>query len=109
MNFIHLFKHKDFQNICGYDDVKNIVRRALDSEENFNLLFCGPPASAKTLFLLGIMELEPKAVYFDGSNTTTVYWMCYTSRDLSSSFWMSSIKCLANSRTNCLCFWKVAE
>ena len=32
-------------------------------------LFIGPPASAKTLFLLGIIEYK-KGVYFDGSNTT---------------------------------------
>ena len=37
-----------FDNIQGYDDIKNIVRRTLDSE-NYNLLLCGPPASAKTL------------------------------------------------------------
>jgi hypothetical protein len=33
------------------------------------LLFTGPPASAKTLFLLGILEFK-KGVYFDGSSTT---------------------------------------
>ncbi|MGB6533040.1 MAG: ATP-binding protein, partial [Candidatus Nitrosopolaris sp.] len=33
------------------------------------LLFVGPPASGKTLFLLGILESK-KGVYFDGSNTT---------------------------------------
>ena len=33
------------------------------------MLFIGPPASAKTLFLLGIIEYK-NAVYFDGSNTT---------------------------------------
>ena len=41
----------------------------LDAEDNYNLLFIGPPASAKTLFLLGIIEYK-KGVYFDGSNTT---------------------------------------
>ena len=51
------------------DEVKGLVRRALDSDENYNLLFCGPPASAKTLFLLGILKCR-KGVYFDGSNTT---------------------------------------
>src|SRR5215467_6703611 len=62
-------KEVQFENIQGYDDIKNIVRRALDSEDNYNLLFTGPPASAKTLFLLGILESR-KGVYFDGSNTT---------------------------------------
>src|SRR5215472_641298 len=73
MKFLHhLFssnKQTGFDNIQGYDDIKDIVRRALDSEDNYNLLFTGPPASAKTLFLLGILESR-KGVYFDGSNTT---------------------------------------
>jgi hypothetical protein len=62
-------KEIGFENIEGYDDIKDIVRRALDAEHNYNLLFIGPPASAKTLFLLGIIESK-KGVYFDGSNTT---------------------------------------
>src|SRR5215472_5972062 len=62
-------KEIEFKNIEGYDDLKDIVRRALDAEDNYNLLFVGPPASAKTLFLLGILESK-KGVYFDGSNTT---------------------------------------
>src|SRR5215468_3367847 len=62
-------KENGFENIQGYDDIKKIVKRALDSEDNYNLLFTGPPASAKTLFLLGILESR-KGVYFDGSNTT---------------------------------------
>jgi MoxR-like ATPase len=62
-------KEIEFENIQGYDDIKDIVKRAIDAEENYNLLFIGPPASAKTLFLLGIIEYK-KGVYFDGSNTT---------------------------------------
>jgi DNA polymerase III delta prime subunit len=67
---VHLFhKEVEFGDIQGYDDVKDLLRRALDSDENYNLLLCGPPASAKTLFLLGILECR-KGVFFDGSNTT---------------------------------------
>ena len=69
-------KEIEFDNIHGYDDIKDMVRRALDAEDNYNLLFVGPPASAKTLFLLGILECR-KGVYFDGSNTTNrilVFW-----------------------------------
>jgi hypothetical protein len=72
MKFLHLrLFHKEeveFGNIEVYDDIKDLVRRLLDSNENYNLL-CGPPASAKTIFLLGILECR-KGVYFDGSNTT---------------------------------------
>jgi AAA+ superfamily predicted ATPase len=60
-----------FDKIEGYEDIKDIVRRALDSEENYNLLFTGPTASAKTMFLNGIMEMKKDAVYFDGANTTS--------------------------------------
>ncbi len=72
MKFLHLHlfhKEVEFGNIEGYDDIKNLVRRALDSDENYNLLFVGPPASAKILFLLGILECR-RGVYFDGSNTS---------------------------------------
>jgi MoxR-like ATPase len=62
-------KEIEFNNIHGYDDIKDIVRRALEAEDNYNLLLIGPPASAKTLFLLGILESK-NGVYFDGSNTT---------------------------------------
>ena len=48
----------------------HIVRRALEAEDNYNLLFIGPPASAKTFFLLGILDMRKDEVYFDGSNTT---------------------------------------
>ena len=62
-------KKVEINNIHGYDDIKDIIRRVLDAEDNYNLLFIGPPASAKTHFLLGILESK-KGVYFDGSNTT---------------------------------------
>jgi DNA polymerase III delta prime subunit len=62
-------KEIEFDDIQGYDDIKDVVRRAVDAEDNYNLLFIGPPASAKTLFLLGILEYK-KGAYFDGSNTT---------------------------------------
>jgi replication-associated recombination protein RarA len=68
---LNLFrKNNEFSNIHGYDDIKDIVKRALDVEDNYNLLFIGPPASAKTLFLLGILDMRKEGVYFDGSNTT---------------------------------------
>jgi replication-associated recombination protein RarA len=71
MKFLHLFhKEVEFGNIEGYDDIKDIVRRVLDVEDNYNLLFIGPPASAKTLFLLGILDIRKNGVYFEGSHTT---------------------------------------
>ena len=58
MKFLHLFGSSNktaFDNIIGYDDLKEIVNRTLSSDENYNLLFVGPPASSFTLFLEGIL------------------------------------------------------
>jgi predicted ATPase with chaperone activity len=75
-HLFHIYNYKahqdfdGFENIQGFDDVKEIVNRALDSEENFNLLFVGPPASSKTQFLMEIMKSGKNCVYFDASNAT---------------------------------------
>jgi replication-associated recombination protein RarA len=74
MNFLNRFsnnKPTGIDKIEGYEDIKDIVIRALDSEDSYNLLFTGPPASSKTLFLLGILDMRKDGVYFDGSNTTS--------------------------------------
>jgi len=72
MKFLHLLNksYDGFAKIQGYEDIKDVVIRALESVENYNLLFVGPPASSKTLFLQGILEIK-SGVYFDGSNTTS--------------------------------------
>ena len=62
---------EDFYKISGYADVKDIFKRALATEESINLLLVGPPASAKTMFLQGVMDIMgEEAVYFDATNTT---------------------------------------
>src|SRR5215831_18088730 len=71
MKFPHLFikSYDGFAKIQGYEDIKDIVLRVLESDENYNLLFVGPPASSKTLFLQSILGMK-SGVYFDGSNAT---------------------------------------
>ena len=59
---------KDFNTIIGYDDVKNIIRQTLGSEESFNLLLWGEPAGSKTLFLLELAK-QKGAIFFDCTNT----------------------------------------
>src|SRR5215831_7023045 len=66
MKFLRMF-NKEFKNICGFDDVKDIIMHVLDYTENFNLLLIGQPSSAKSLFLLGIIEAR-NGVYFDVYN-----------------------------------------
>ena len=62
MKFLRMFKQIKFENICGFDGVKDIIRRVLVSDENFNLLLIGQPSSAKTLFLLGIIKARKQFI-----------------------------------------------
>ncbi|GAI79254.1 unnamed protein product, partial [marine sediment metagenome] len=51
-----------FNIIVGHDNVKTLVRYAIDAEKAVHLLFTGPPASAKTLFLMELARL-PDSYY----------------------------------------------
>lgn len=51
-----------FNIIVGYDNIKTLVKYAIDAEKAVHLLFTGPPASAKTLFLMELARL-PDSYY----------------------------------------------
>lgn len=55
-----------FSIVIGYDDVKSMVQRALVKEARIHWFLVGPPASAKTLFLL-CLERLPGSGYILGS------------------------------------------
>jgi holliday junction DNA helicase RuvB len=60
-----------FSNIEGLDDIKEMMLRALQSSERAHTLLIGPPASAKSLFMLEIEQSMPYKVYFaEGAATT---------------------------------------
>jgi Holliday junction DNA helicase RuvB len=51
-----------FDSIVGYGDVKTLIRYSLEAEKPAHLLLSGPPASAKTMFLLELRRL-PHSYY----------------------------------------------
>src|ERR687886_1173896 len=61
-----------FSNIEGLDDIKEMLLRALESSERAHILLIGPPACAKSMFMLEIERiLSSKRVYFaEGASTT---------------------------------------
>ncbi len=63
---------KTFSRIEGLDDVKEMLLRALESPERAHTLLIGPPACAKSLFMLEIERImSSKRVYFaEGASTT---------------------------------------
>jgi Holliday junction DNA helicase RuvB len=57
-----------FSTIAGYEEIKAFLKRVLKAER-FHVLLVGPPASAKTVFLLELGRL-PGSFYCLGSATT---------------------------------------
>lgn len=58
-----------FESIIGYDDIKKLFQMSLSSEKPVHILLVGPPASAKTLFMLECMRLE-RSYFTLGSHST---------------------------------------
>src|SRR5918997_48610 len=65
-----------FDSIVGYGDVKRLFQLSLSSEMPVHLLLVGPPASAKTLFMLECMKLE-RSYFTLGSHSTKSGMMDY--------------------------------
>ena len=62
-------KQSLFDDIIGYEDVKDIFERAIKAERPVHLLLCGPPTSAKSLFMSSLSKLE-RSYYAVGSSST---------------------------------------
>jgi Holliday junction resolvasome RuvABC ATP-dependent DNA helicase subunit len=62
---------KVFSRIEGLDDIKEMMLRSLESHERAHTLLMGPPASAKSMFMLQIEKYMRSKVYFaEGAATT---------------------------------------
>jgi len=62
-------KHSLFDDIVGFEDVKALFEMAIKAERPVHLLLCGPPASAKSLFMRSLTRLE-RSYYAVGSSST---------------------------------------
>jgi holliday junction DNA helicase RuvB len=62
-------KDKLFEDIIGYDDIKRLFRMAINANDPVHILLIGPPASAKTLFMRTLTQLQ-NSYFTDGSNST---------------------------------------
>ena len=58
-----------FESIVGYGDIKKLFHMSLSSHKPVHILLVGPPASAKTLFMLECMRLE-RSYFTLGSHST---------------------------------------
>jgi Holliday junction DNA helicase RuvB len=63
-------KRKLFDDIVGYDDLKELLAKCLVVKDSCNVLLSGPPASSKTIFLLSIQKEVSNACFIDAANAT---------------------------------------
>ena len=67
---IHIgIKQRLFDDIYGFKDVKDLFKMAIQAERPVHLLLCGPPASAKSLFMRSLTRLE-RSYYAIGNSST---------------------------------------
>src|SRR5437773_6315342 len=77
MNFQKLFapltrsrEDRFFDDIIGHAHIKRLFRMALRSHEPTHILLSGPPASAKTMFLLSLRQHVRESYFVNGGNAT---------------------------------------
>ena len=61
-----------FAEIVGYSDIKKIVMKCINSSdrEPVHVILDGPPASAKSMFLIAMKNKLKNTYYVDGTNAT---------------------------------------
>jgi Holliday junction DNA helicase RuvB len=59
-----------FKEVYSYNDLKINLYRAVESENNVNVLLIGPPATSKTLFIRCLYENLKNCVYIDVANAS---------------------------------------
>ncbi|TLX89815.1 MAG: hypothetical protein E6K94_09120 [Thaumarchaeota archaeon] len=64
-----ILRNNLFDNIIGYHDIKKLFFLSFESQKPIHILLVGPPASAKTLFMLGCMKLE-RSYFTLGTHST---------------------------------------
>ena len=62
-------KDELFEDIIGYDDIKRLFRMAINANDPVHILLIGPPASAKTVFMRTLTQLQ-NSYFTDGGNST---------------------------------------
>ena len=62
-------KQSLFDDVYGFNDVKDFFKMSIQAERPVHLLLCGPPSSGKSLFMSSLTRLE-RSYYAVGSSST---------------------------------------
>jgi replication-associated recombination protein RarA len=70
INNIYNQKQKLFDDVIGYDDLKELLTNCLTIKDSCNVLLSGQPASSKTIFLMSIQKEISNACFIDAANAS---------------------------------------
>lgn len=59
-----------FNEIVGYQDIKKLILKCIQSKESIHIILDGAPASAKSMFLLQMQKKLKNSYYVDCTNAT---------------------------------------
>jgi len=59
-----------FEEIVGHNDIKRILTSAITSSKPVHVLLVGPPGSAKTMFLIQMLNFLNGSCFIVASNAT---------------------------------------
>ena len=82
MNFQKLFgpftkpREDVFDDIIGHENIKRLFGLALGSQGANHILLSGPPASAKTMFLLSLRHHLKNSYFIDGLRQVFLFLVC---------------------------------
>lgn len=76
-----------FDDIVGFEDVKTLFQMTIQAERPVHFLLCGPPASAKSLFMRSLTKLE-RSYYAVGSSSTKSGHLLSTVAAIASIFFL---------------------
>jgi Holliday junction resolvasome RuvABC ATP-dependent DNA helicase subunit len=66
------YEDKLFNSIVGFADIKKFLMRCIISKEQVHILFTGPPATSKTVFLLEMFKELSNSYFIDSTSTSGV-------------------------------------
>ena len=64
------YNQKLFDDVIGYDDLKELITKCLVVKDSCNVLLSGPPASSKTIFLMSIQKEISNVFFIDAANAS---------------------------------------
>ena len=91
-----------FSAIVGYSDIKKLLMKCIQSSDPMHIIFDGPPASAKSMFLLQMQKKLDDTYYVDCTNASGPGMVEYLFKNDVKYLLLDEVEKMSNSDQNVL-------